>query len=149
MSIKIKKLSSYITKTDIKEATKDEILMSSAIHINDVQRGCSFIANKIIEAGINHDHTKITLIDKFFDDETGRYKGVEAHTLIERHHQIKGQCPDDVTLVDIIEFMVDVVMAATARKGRVSDEPISDEILQKAYKNTFEMIKNEIILMDE
>lgn len=146
-SIKIKRLSSYITKTDIKEATKDEILKASAIHIQDVQKGCAFIANKIIEAGINHDHTKISLNDKFFD-ENNKYIGVQVHTEVERHHHIKNQCPDDVTLIDILEFMVDVVMAATARKGRVSDEPISDEILQKAYKNTYEMIKKEIVLED-
>ena len=148
MSIKIKSMSAYITKTDIKEATKDEILKASAIHIQDVQKGCVFLANKIIEAGINHDYTKISLNDKFFD-ENNQYIGVHAHTAAERHHHIKNQCPDDVTLIDILEFMVDVIMAATARKGRVSDEPLSDEILQKAYKNTFELLKKEITIEND
>ena len=145
MSLKIKSFSAYITKSNINEATKDDILRASAIHIQDVQKGCAFIANKIIEAGIMHDHTKISLTDKFFD-KNNRYIGVQAHTVAERHHHIKSQCPDDVTLVDILEFIVDVVVAATARNGRVCDEPISSEILQKAYKNTFEMLKREIIV---
>ena len=148
MSIEIKSLSKYITKTDINEATKEDILKASAIHIQDVQKGFAFIANKIIEAGINHDHTKISLIDKFFD-ENNKYIGIQAHTIAERHHHIKSQCPDDVTLIDIIEFVIDVVMAAMARKGRVSDELISDEILQKAYKNTFEMLKREITIKND
>ena len=148
MGIRIKKLSSYTLKKDIKDATKDEILKASAIHIQDVQRGCAFIASQIIEAGINHDNTKITLNDTFFDEDN-HYIGVQSHVIAERHHHIKDQCPEDVTLIDILEFIVDVVMSATARKGRVSDEIISDEILQKAYKNTFEMLKNEVELEDE
>ena len=148
MGIRIKKLSSYTPKKDIKDATRDEILKASAIHIQDVQRGCAFIANKIIEAGINHDHTKISLNDEFFD-ENNHYIGVQAHLIAERHHHIKDKCLDDVTLVDILEFIVDVVMAATARNGRGSNEIISDEILQKAYKNTFEMLKKEVEIEDE
>ena len=151
MSIKIKRLSAYIKKPDIKEATKEDILKASAIHICDVQKGCAFIANKIIEAGINHDHTKISLIDNLFDEKSNKYIGVQDHVSRERHHSvhIDAQCPDDVTLIDIIEYIVDVNMAATARNGRVSDAPISDEILQKAYKNTFEMLKKEIIVEND
>ena len=148
MSIKIERTVIDYTKTD-KNEIKNEFLTNSAMHINYVQKGCAFIANKIIEAGIEHDHTKISLIDEFFDEETNKFKGLQAHMSAERHHQIKDGCPDDVTLIDIIEFMVDVVMAATARKGRVSDEPLSDEILQKAYKNTFEMLKREVVVEDE
>ena len=150
MSIKIKRLSAYIKKTDIKEATKEDILQASAIHINDVQKGCAFIADKIIDAGINHDRTKILFNDNFFD-ESNQYIGVEEHLSRERHHSvhIDNKCPEDVTLIDIIEYIVDVTMSATARKGRVSDAPISSEILQKAYKNTFEMLKKEIIIEEE
>jgi hypothetical protein len=145
MSIKIKKCPAC--------ETKEDYLIAIAAHINDVQKGCAFIANKVIEAGINHDYTKIPTIDEFMEE---RDSGIEfkagnwypAHIDNERHH-LNGSCPDDVNLIDVIEMLVDCTMAAKARNSnliKMNTDFISSEILEKAFKNTVEMLENEIIL---
>ena len=153
MSIKIKKFQT--NKTKLKEWTKEDFLMSLAMHVSDVQKGCVFIANKIIEAGINHDYTKISLIDDFMEDNA-KLAGVEfkagkwarAHYSTERHH-LNDKCPDDVTLIDIIEMLVDCTMASMSRIGQPTGVIVSDEILQKAFKNTIEMLNKEIIFEND
>ena len=147
MSIKIKKCPAT--------ETKEELLISHALHISDVQKGCAFIANKIIEAGINHDHTKNFYIDDFIEeniaaksgDEFRASKWYQTHITKERHH-LNAKCPDDVNLIDVIESLIDCVMASSARGGE-GKFYISDEILQKAYQNTVEMLQKEIILEND
>ena len=142
MSIRINK--------DPGSRSKEEFLTGVSMHIRDVQKGCAFIANKIIEAGINHDYTKISLADDFMDDlklsgaDFKNGKWFQAHISHERHHFDKW--PDKLNLIDVIECLVDVVMAATARKGDVGDILLSNELLQEAVKNTVEMLKDEIVL---
>ena len=150
MSIKIKKCPFTADKAANNEVTKEDYLIAIPMHINDVQKGCAFIANKIIEAGINHDYTKIPTIDDFMEEpQFGKEtKWYQAHINNERHH-LNVRCPDDVTLIDVIEKLVDCTMAAIARKGYMTEDIISDEILQKAYKNTVEMLKREIIIEDD
>ena len=145
MSIKIKKCPMG--------ENKEDYLIAIANHINDVQKGCVFLANKIIEAGINHDYTKIPTIDEFMEErksgiELNVGKWYQAHINDERHH-LNVKCPDDVTLIDVIEKLVDCTMAAIARKGYMTEDIISDEILQKAYKNTVELLKKEVILEND
>ena len=131
-------------------------IIAIALHRTDVQKGCAFFANKLIEAGIGHDNSKIPLIDDYMQDiatKTGSEfkagKWYQAHINQERHHLYE-KCPDDVTLIDVMEQLIDCVMAAMARKGNVSgDFGISDEIMQKAYKNTVELLKKEIILEND
>ena len=144
MSIKIKKCPA----TD----SKEDLLTAIAMHINDVQKGCAFMANKIIEAGINHDYTKIPTIDEFMEEfksgiELKTGKRYPAHINNERHHFYSlDKCPDDVNLIDVIEALVDCAMAARARIGQMTKISIRPELLAKAFKNTVEMLDNEIII---
>lgn len=148
--IKINKSQNADSRTMTGEPNKEVLLKSSIQHIGDVQKGMCFMANKILEAGINHDHTKISGIDDFFDsysrgltnDEFKAEKWYQSH-LTERHHLLD-RCPDDVTLVDVIERIVDITMAGMARSGIVFDTEIPDEMLQKAFKNTIELLKSQI-----
>ena len=150
MSIKIKQYKNIhpsLDKTTERKWTKEDELTSLILHKSDVQKGCAFIASKIIEAGINHDHSKIALADMVEEPQPKDYKESEwykAHIAAERHH-LSARCPDDVNLIDVIEMIVDCTMAAMARKGHMVHYPIDNEILQKAYKNTVEMLKNEVI----
>ena len=154
MSIQIKKSHSY-DETANKELNKENTLIDIAMHINDVQKGCAFIANKIIEAGINHDCTKIPTIDEFMEEfnsgidlRTGKW--YPAHINNERHHFYSlDKCPDDVNLIDVIEALVDCTMAARARIGSMTNISISPELLAKAFKNTVEMLDNEIIFEND
>jgi len=43
-----------------------------------------------------------------------------------------------------MERIADITMAGMARTGKVYDDTLSPEILTKAYKNTNELLKNNI-----
>ena len=154
MSIKIKKCL-YGEKH-----AKEDLLIAIAMHISDVQKGCAFIAGKIIEAGIQHDKTKMTTadIDIFIEEgESGialkDSNWLKSHRNNNRHHFHQlDNCPDDYNLIDVIEALVDCTMAIKARRGqaaKMSADFISPELLAKAFKNTVEMLENEIILEEE
>ena len=148
MSIKIKKCPTV--------ESKEDYLVVQAMHVSDVQKGCAFIANKIIEAGINHDYSKIPLLDDYIKNNIAAKSGDEikasewyqTHIIKERHH-LNAKCPDDVNLIDVVEMLVDCVTAAIARKGYMPEPEafnIDGKILQQAYKNTVELLGKEIIL---
>ena len=149
MSIKIKKCPTA--------DSKEELLIAIAMHKSDVQKGCAFIANKIIEAGIKHDYSKIPTIDEYMAEHKSGItisegKWHKKHITEERHH-LKERCPDDVNLIDVIELLTDCTMAAIARRGNLrtteTTDFISIDILEKAFKNTVEMLKTEIILEND
>ena len=159
MSIIIKKALA-IDDTATNEEFKDYLFSGTYMHITDVQRGCAFIANKIIEAGIKHDNTKMTTADAntFIDERNapGDFRDrswYKAHIKNNRHHYSQhAECPDDYNLIDVIESLVDCVMAIKARIGqeaKMSTNYISPELLAKAFKNTIEMLESEIIVEDE
>ena len=129
--------------------TYEDELKSLLLHRSDVQRGCAFIADKLIKAGIDHDHSKI---ERFGTDEepTTDYregKWHKAHVAAERHH-LHANCPDDVNLIDIIEMLVDCTMAAMARKGQYKHVLVDTDILQRAYENTVKLLLNEITIVN-
>ena len=68
-----------------------------------------------------HDLTKINDIDGFFEDfKTGfkRTEWWESHQQKERHHFNNPKfIQDDINLIDIIDQIVDGVMAGLARSG--------------------------------
>ena len=147
MSIKIKRYEN--THPALGDGTEpwtyEDELKSLLMHRSDVQKGCVFIAHKIIEAGIDHDHSKITLfgIDEEPPADYREGKWHKAHVAAERHH-LHAHCPDDVNLIDVIEMLVDCTMAAMSRKGQYKHFPVDTDILQKAYENTVKLLLNEI-----
>jgi len=156
MSIIIKKPPA-IDEEATDEMFKEFAFSANYMHIKDVQKGCAFIANKIIEAGINHDDTKMTVadIDILIEERNAGVsfkdsKWHKSHISNNRHHyhQLEN-CPDDFNLIDVIESLVDCTMAIKARRGQAFKMPpdfISPELLAKAFKNTLEMLENEIIV---
>jgi hypothetical protein len=99
------------------------------------------------------------LLDNYLENNIAAKTGNEikesewyqTHINEERHH-LNAKCPDDVNLIDVIEMLVDCVTAAIARKGYMPEPEaftVSGEILQKAYKNTVEMLGKEIILEND
>lgn len=145
--IEINKSPTADSRNLVGEPNKETLLKSSVQHISDVQKGMAFMAAKLIEAGACHDHTKLSGIDDFYDSYSKRLTGeafkaekwFQSH-LSERHHLLD-RCPEDVTLIDVIERIVDITMAGMARSGNVFDDEIPNEILQKAFKNTLDMLK--------
>lgn len=46
--------------------------------------------------------------------------------------------------MDVLEHIVDCVMAGLARSGSVYELHLDDEVLQKAFQNTVELLKRDI-----
>jgi hypothetical protein len=123
------------------------------LHIGDVQEGLLFLAKKLLAAAAKHDHTKLSKLDDFWADfitgfeQNGWWK---MHQKEERHHFNSPEyVREDVNLVDVLEQIVDGVMAGLARSGTYRNEPVSNELLQKAYANTARLLIRNVEVLGE
>jgi hypothetical protein len=91
-----------------------------------------------------HDLSKLSHIDDFHRNFLTGFKEKdwwEYHQSVERHHfNEEKYIPKDVNLFDILDQIVDGVMAGMARSGSYRQEPISEELLMRAYKNTVNLL---------
>ena len=147
--IEISKSHTADTRTcDVSTVTKDTLLKSSLHHIGDVVQALSFFQAKLTKAAGEHDYDKLTAIDQFHADFSTKFKQTgwwDNHRKIHRHHlNLADGVPNDVNLTDVLEYIADCVMAGMARSGSVYEIKLSDELLQKAFKNTTEMLKAEV-----
>ena len=129
------------TRSATGPVSKGDLLNSSLMHIEDVRKALYYFMILLSEAGNHHDHTKIDHIDDSVYSLAGG-----AH-LTERHH-LNDRCPDDVTLIDVLERIADICMAGMARTGKVYDDSLDPKILEKAYKNTVNLLKSQIRVID-
>jgi len=152
--ITIKKSPTADTRTcDVTKVEKETLLNSSRQHIADVAKAMAFFSSKLFEAAAEHDYDKLTAIDWFYSDfrtkfaETGWW---DNHRKIHRHHlgQVDG-VPEDVNLLDVLEYISDCVMAGMARSGEVYALEMSDELLQKAFSNTINLLKRQVKVAPE
>lgn len=147
--IEIKKSATADTRTcDFAKVDKDQLLASSRQHIKDVVRAMAFFSGKLIEAAGEHDYDKLTDIDWFHADfvtgfqQTGWW---DNHRKIHRHHLAQADgVPEDVNLLDLLEYIADCVMAGMARSGEVYDLKITPELLIASFKNTVELLKSQV-----
>lgn len=147
--IKIKKSQTADTRScDFSKVSKETLKESSVQHINDVGKALGFFASKLTESASVHDFDKLTEIDWFHADfltgfkETGWW---DNHRKINRHHLLQEDgIPEDVNLIDVLEFISDCTMAGMARTGDVFPLEISSELLQKAFSNTAKLLKDTI-----
>ena len=120
---------------------------ATATHMDHVSKGLNYFADMLKTAGKNHDHTKAEDMEGFYEallsGKIKKSKWYKKHITKERHHLI-ANVPDDVNLIDIFEHLVDCVMAGTARSGEIYGIELPDEVLQKAHKNTVELLKKQI-----
>jgi len=149
--ILVKKSKNADTRTcDWTKVSKEELLKNSKQHILDVKRGLNFLSGLLKNAGEKHDFTKIDNIDEFFADfKTGFEKTDwwEKHQNKERHHfNTKKYIQKDVNMIDILEQIVDGVMAGMARSGKYREEVPDAKLLLKAYENTAKLLVDNIEL---
>ncbi|MBO7715156.1 MAG: hypothetical protein J6S85_16425, partial [Methanobrevibacter sp.] len=82
------------------------------------------------------DNFKDTLLNgKDFVSNTWYQKHIE----MEKHHPFS-KCHKDITLLDIIETIVDCVCAGKSRSGEVRPLEFNEEIVKLAITNTIKMI---------
>ncbi len=143
----IKPNSNEDTRTAIKPVSFKEFHEANVEHIKDVKKVMRFLGNKLIIQGINHDHTKLSYEDEFYDNFLSVNDGVnfltntwyQKHIQEEKHHPFS-YCHEDINLLDIIETIADCVCAGKARSGEVRPIEFNNEILKKAVANTVKLI---------
>jgi len=134
--------------------TEYELLASTTMHIGDVSRTMAWLSRRLLAIGENHDWTKIKFFDEFYRQfhkaqETGEWGTGwydEIHVVKERHH-LEARCPEDVTLLDVLEQIADCVCAGMARTGRFEPRPLDPAILSRAYMNTQKMLADSVLIL--
>lgn len=149
--IKILESKTADTRTcNVEEVDKITLINSTHQHISDVRQGLLFFIEMMKEAGMKHDHDKLSNIDEFYGDFQTNFERTvwwENHKKVNRHHLFtQDGVPDDVNLVDVIELIVDCVMAGMARTGHVYELNLNPEVLQRAFKNTVGLNKGEVVV---
>lgn len=131
----------------------ETLLESTNEHRRNVSEGMDYIAELIHNRGLKHDYTKVddyfplfndTVMQGLSNDEFEKSEWKQLHLHQERHH-LNGNVPVDVNLVDVIEMLVDVVMAGNGRSGQISSYycKIQDPaLLERAYWNTIKLLDN-------
>ena len=117
--IPITKSATADTRTcDFANTTKETLLASSRTHIGDVVKAMAFFIGKLTEAAGEHDYDKLTAIEWFHEDFVTDFKQTgwwDNHRKIHRHHLAQEDgVPEDVNLLDVLEYISDCVMAGMA-----------------------------------
>lgn len=125
---------------DYTKVTKEQLAKASDMHISDVVQALATYAHALQGAADVHDADKLDDIDGFHRDFLTGFKQTtwwDNHRRIWRHHlgQPDG-VPDDVTLLDVLEYVADCVMAGMARSGSVDKLELPAEVLERAFQNT-------------
>lgn len=150
--LQIKKSSTADTRTcDYERVSKQDLLDDSRSHILDVAKALAFFAGKMCEAAAAHDYDKLSEIDWFHGDFVTGFRVTgwwDNHRKIHRHHLAQADgVPEDVNLIDVIEYISDCVMAGMARSGSVYELEMSPELLNKAFTNTVELLKSNVTIV--
>jgi hypothetical protein len=136
---------------DFANTAKETLLYSSQQHIADVVKALAFFQSKLTESAGCHDYDKLTTIDWFHKDFVTGFKQTgwwDNHRKIHRHHLDKPDgVPKDVNLLDVLEHIADCVMAGMARSRNVYELKLSDELLQRAFKNTTDLLKANVTVL--
>ena len=129
---------------DWSKVSKDQLLVSSIQHKSDISQALSLFAGMLMDAAVRHDFDKLTAIDHFHADFRTGFKATgwwDEHRKINRHHLMEADgIPEDVNLVDVLDFIGDCVMAGLARSGSVYELKLPDELLQRAFQNTVRLL---------
>ena len=157
--IRIKRHTEGDSRVAVCPPTISEFDEANIDHIKDVQNLADLCCTYLKGTVSRHDWTKVedpyrTMFYKdlcatiegkmeFMDGEWARLHYEE----LERHH-LKRHCPEDVNLFDVIEMICDCTAAGMARSGEIYDIDIPADILTKAIKNTVEILKNHIEVVE-
>jgi len=151
--IEIKKSKTADTRScDFTQVTKWTLRESSLQHIEDVRKGMEYMKGLIDASVAVHDHDKLSGLDAFHADfvtgfeQTGWW---DNHRKVNRHHLLaEDGVPADVNLIDVLDMIVDCVMAGMGRTGSVYPLTIKPEVLMVAFQNTVEKLKTQVVVID-
>lgn len=139
---------------DFANVSRETLLASSKQHIVDVRRALSFFGARLQLAGEVHDTDKVTDIEGFHRQFVTGFKtdGPDEwwyrHRRLNRHHlNMADGIPDDVNLIDVLDYIADCVMAGMARSGGVTPVLIDTEVLKYAFDNTVALLKQQVVVV--
>lgn len=136
---------------DFKSVTRETLLASSEQHIADVREALRYFDSLVRKAADNHDLDKISDIDGFHRDFVTGFAQTEwwdKHRALNRHHlNMEDGIREDVNLIDVLDFIADGVMAGMARSGNVYPLYLSAALLERAFQNTVELLKRNIMVL--
>lgn len=137
---------------DFAKVSKETLLDSSRQHIADVRLALRFFSGCIERAEACHDPDKITDIDGFHADFVTGFASTtwwDRHRKLNRHHLTASDgVPEDVNLIDVLDFIADCVMAGMGRSGSVYPLQLAPELLERAFQNTVSLLKAQVIVVD-
>lgn len=137
---------------DFSQVTKEQLRLSSIQHIGDVLQGLEYFKQELDKTAAKHDFDKLTAIDQFHADFTTGFKQTEwwdNHRKVNRHHLLQADgVPANVNLIDVLDMIVDCVMAGMGRTGTVYPLNIDYNVLMTAFQNTVTMLQDKIIVSD-
>jgi hypothetical protein len=130
--------------------SREQLLKSSVQHIGDMAQALALFASMLQRAMLRHDFDKISDIDGFHADFATGFKQTgwwDNHRKVNRHHLAQEDgIPEDVNLIDVLEYITDCVMAGLARSGSVYEITLPDALLQRAFRNTVEYLKASVVV---
>lgn len=135
---------------DFASVSKGTLYESSVQHIADVGEAMNFFQWLLVEATRKHDEDKLEDIDGFHADFVTGFKQTawwDRHRKLNRHHlNFADGIPEDVNLIDVLDYIADCTMAGMARSGSVYDITLPPEVLQKAFANTAALLKAQVVV---
>lgn len=151
--IRIQKSATADTRTcDFANVSREQLRVSSHQHIGDVRTALKFFIQMLYRAGAMHDVDKLTDLETFHRDFVKGFgewnqEWWDAHRSLNRHHlnQPDG-VPEDVNLIDVLDYIADCVMAGKARSGEVSPLVISEKVLIDAFANTVRLLTRIVVV---
>lgn len=117
------------TRTATKNITFEQFQEANDSHRDDVNKVISVLSLMLSENGVKHDWTKKSEEKMFYKDFLATMNDgadfvsgewYQLHVNTERHHLLS-RCPEDVSLLDVIEMIVDCVCAGKTRSGGGSE----------------------------
>lgn len=149
--IKIRKSKTADTRScDFSQVSEKQLFDSSVQHIGDIKQGVEFFKRKLDEAWFMHDHDKLSDIKGFHADFITGFKQTgwwDNHRKVNRHHLLQEDgVPADVNLIDVLDMIIDCVMAGMGRTGNVYPLNIYPSVLITAFQNTVELLKSQIVV---
>ena len=135
---------------DSTKVTKGTLYESSLQHISDIAKGMNFFRGMMVDSMSMHDFDKLTDIDQFHADFITGFKQTgwwDNHRKVNRHHLLQDDgVPADVNLIDVLDMIVDCVMAGMGRTGEVYPLNIKPDVLMAAFQNTVKLLKSQVIV---
>jgi len=118
------------------------------MHKKDIAQALGLFQSLLTSAASRHDFDKLSAIDWFHADFATGFKQTgwwDNHRKVNRHHlgQEDG-IPEDVNLIDVLDYIADCVMAGMARSGSVYVITLPSELLERSFANTVELLKGSV-----